>query len=354
MYFQDQNTDNGQSQDVPQQVDVDPGMILEKLDSWVDGFIALLPNMAIAFVLIVIFFFTGRLAGKLVERAAATRDRKNLGTMLGAFAKYTIIISGVVLGLTIIVPTLNPGDLIAGLGVSSVAIGFAFKDILQNWLAGLLILLRQPFEVNDQIVIDGFEGTVEQIETRATIIRTYAGERIVVPNNQIYTKTLTVKTAYDTRRSQYDIGIGYGDDMEEAIEVIQKAISEVKGVNKEKGVEVLPWDLAASWVTMRARWWTNSQRSDVTSTFVKVILAVKKSLDTANIDMPYETRVNLHHDQTDAADGDRSKQREGWPAGKDEESGTPAWKAKMKEEKSIVADNSANRKISDSQNGDKE
>jgi len=329
MYFQDQNAP---SKDASQQVDVDTGMIFEKLDSWVDGFVRLLPNIGIALVLILIFYFLGRFVGKLVEKGAAKRDRANLGSMLGGFTRSAIIIAGVVLGMTVVVPSLNPGDLIAGLGVSSVAIGFAFKDILQNWLAGLLILIRQPFEVKDQIEVDGFEGTVEQIETRATIIRTYAGERIVIPNNQIYTNPVKVKTAHEIRRSQYDIGIGYGDDMDAAIEVLKKAVSEVEGIKKEKGVEVLPWDLAASWVTLRVRWWTESQRADVVKVMVKVILAIKKSLDEAKIDMPYETRVQLMHDQTEAADGDRSKQREGWPASEDEAASTPLWKAKKKKE----------------------
>ena len=129
-------------------------------------------------------------------------------------------------------PTLSPGDLIAGLGVSSVAIGFAFKDILQNWLAGLLILLRQPFEINDQIEVNGREGTVERIETRATIIKTYDGQRLVIPNSDIYTDAVLVKTAYDKRRSQYDVGIGYGDNIGEACDVIRKALSEVEGVQE--------------------------------------------------------------------------------------------------------------------------
>jgi len=341
MFFQNQNTQENQTQDAPQEIDVDSGMIIEKLDSWVDGLVRLLPNIGIALVLVVIAYFVGRFVGNLVKKSAEKRDRKNLGSMMGGLVKYAIIITGVVLGITIIVPSLKPGDLIAGLGVSSVAIGFAFKDILQNWLAGLLILIRQPFEIKDQIEVNGYEGTVEQIETRATIIRTYAGERIVIPNNQIYTNSVKVKTAHDFRRSQYDIGIGYGDDMDEAIDVLKNAVADVDGVNQEKGVEVLPWDLAASWVTLRVRWWTRSERSDVVKTMVKVIPAIKKSLDEAKIDMPYETRVQLMHDQTEAADGDRSKQREGWPVSEDGESSTPAWKAKMEKEKSSKKENNS-------------
>ena len=135
-----------------------------------------------------------------------------------------VIIVGFMLAATVVVPSLKPGDLISGLGVSSVAIGFAFKDILQNWLAGVLILIRQPFEVKDQIEVNGFEGTVERIETRATIIKTYDGQRVVVPNSDIYTNSIIVKTAHEKRRSQYDVGIGYGDNLREACEVLKKSL----------------------------------------------------------------------------------------------------------------------------------
>ncbi|WP_116473788.1 mechanosensitive ion channel family protein [Zobellella maritima] len=319
-------TREGQFQDVPQRVDVDPGVILERIDSWVDGGIRLLPNIFLALVVLALFYGLGVLGRRLIRRQTARRGRENLGEVLGGFIKWAMVLLGFLLAATIVIPTLNPGDLIAGLGVGSVAIGFAFKDILQNWLAGLLILLRQPFEINDQIEVNGHEGTVERIETRATIIKTYDGQRIVIPNSDIYTHAVLVKTAHDKRRSQYDVGIGYGDDIERASEVIRVAVSKIAGVEPEPPVQVLSWDLAASWVTLRVRWWTSSRRSDVTQVHAAVIKAIKLALDEAGIDMPYDTRVCLLHDQTESIDGDRAAQREGWPA---PERGTtqPRWQA---------------------------
>jgi small conductance mechanosensitive channel len=219
--------------DVPQQIDADFGMALERIDSWVDDGIQLLPNIVLAILVMAVFYGVAIFVRRIILRQTAQRDRKNLGDVLGGFVKLTIILLGFLLAATIVIPTLKPGDLIAGLGVSSVAIGFAFKDILQNWLAGLLILFRNPFSINDQIEVNGHEGTVERIETRATIIRTYDGQRIVIPNSDIYTNAVLVKTAYENRRSQYDVGIGYGDGIEEACEVIREAIASVAGVENE-------------------------------------------------------------------------------------------------------------------------
>ncbi len=323
-------TDPRQADDLPQQIDLDVGMAVERIDAWIDGAVRLLPNIVLALLLLGVFWGIALGAGSLVRRHSSRRGRENLGEVLGGFVKWAVVLLGFLLAATIVIPTLRPGDLIAGLGVSSVAIGFAFKDILQNWLAGLLILLRQPFEIEDQIEVNGHEGTVERIETRATIIKTYDGQRIVIPNSEIYTNAVLVKTAHEKRRSDYDVGIGYGDSIDQACEVIRKAVGAVKGVEQEPAPEALAWDLAASWVTIRARWWTSSRRTDVTHVRAAVLAAIKRALDEARIDMPYATQVHLFHDQTEASDGDRNAQREGWPA-PDEGAPQPRWKAQAEQ-----------------------
>lgn len=316
----------GLNADKAGEIDINPGMALEKVDSWVDGLVKLFPNLVIAVIVFALFFVLAKIVRSIIFKTFKGNDRSNLGEVLGGFVKWVVLILGALIAATIIVPSLNPADLIAGLGVSSVAIGFAFKDILQNWLAGLLILLRQPFEIGDQIEASGFEGTVQKIETRATIVRTYDGQRAVIPNSEIYTNAVLVKTGEGQRRSQYDIGIGYADDIDEACEIIAKAISSIDGVTSDPAPETFVWDLAASWVTIRARWWTNSPRGDVVVNRSQILRAVKYALDEAGIDMPYDTKVQLFHDQTEDVDGDRDAQREGWPAPKQGDKPKPRYK----------------------------
>ena len=330
--MQQQTPENNQAQDVPQEIDLNPGAIVEKIDSWVDGFMRLLPNILVAIVMVVIFYFLAKLAKRLVSRATTSRGRENLGEVLGGMVKWIVFFIGFLLAVTVVLPSVQPGDLIAGLGVSSVAIGFAFKDILQNWLAGLLILLRQPFEVGDEIEVNGFVGSVERIETRATIIRQYNAKRVVVPNSDIYTNAVKVITANEFIRSQYDIGVGYGDSIEDAKEVIRKAVRSVEGVHTDHPIDVLTWDLAASWVTLRVRWWSKTARKDIVNLHDRVLQTMKIALDEAKIDMPYETQVHLFHDQTEETDGDRNAQREGWPAPKDTDAPKPKWRKEMEEQ----------------------
>lgn len=290
----------------------------EKVQGMINGFFALLPNVVLALIVFAIFFIVAGTIRRLVRRL--TRDRRharNLGLILGRLAQWTILLIGLFISLSIIIPTLRAGDLVQLLGISGVAIGFAFRDILQNFLAGILILLTEPFQLDDQIVFKDFEGTVENIQTRATTIRTYDGRRIVIPNSELFTNSVTVNTAFESRRLEYDVGIGYGDDIDEAKRLILEAIHETEGVLREPAPDALVMDLAGSTVNIRARWWVKPpRRAEVLDLQDKVLTAIKKKLTVNGIDLPFPTQQILFHDQTEETDGDRSRQREGWPAGK--------------------------------------
>jgi small conductance mechanosensitive channel len=295
------------------QIDASTGLIIEKIDGWVDGFYFLLPNLVVAAILLLIFWFVALGAARLVERAGRRRGRHNLGEVGGTLLRWLVMILALMLAVTIVAPSISPADLFGFLGIGSVAIGFAFKDILQNMLAGILILIRQPFAVGDQIISGGHEGTVEGIETRATLIRTYDGVRVVIPNSDIYTDAVVVLTAFERRRSDYDVQIGSSDDWDEAREVMTRAALGCEGVLSDPAPEALAWEIADSGKNLRLRWWTDSKRSDVVHVRSRVICAVQKALTEAGIDLPYPTQVVLLHDQTEETDGDRSRQREGWP-----------------------------------------
>ncbi|MBI6630447.1 mechanosensitive ion channel family protein [Pontibaca salina] len=297
------------------QVDANVGLIFDKLDGWLDGLFRLLPNILVAIVVVILFWLLGLGLGKLVVTTANRRGRESLGEVGSSLVRWAMAIVGIMLAVTIVAPSVTPGDLFAGLGVSSVAIGFAFKDILQNMLAGILILLRQPFEVGDQIVSGGHEGTVDKIETRATMITTYDGRRVVIPNAVIYTDSVVVNTAFETRRSEYDIGIGCNDPWDRARELMEQACAAVEGVSSDPPPETIPIELGDFANVVRLRWWTKSDRASQIHTFGEVLQAVYKALDQEGIDMPYPTQVHLFHDQTEEVDGDRTRQREGWPAG---------------------------------------
>ncbi|OUL22199.1 mechanosensitive ion channel protein MscS [Nostoc sp. RF31YmG] len=292
----------------------------KEVQSMINGFVTLLPKLVLALIVFLIFFLIAGAIKKSVKRL--TRNRRyarNLGLVLGRLAQGTTILVGLFVALSIVIPTFRAGDLVQLLGISGVAIGFAFRDILQNFLAGILILLTEPFRIDDQIVFKDFEGTVENIETRATTIKTYDGRRIVIPNSELFTNSITVNTAFESRRLQYDVGIGYGDDIDQAKQLILEAMHSVDQVLKDPAPDVLVMELAESTVNIRARWWIKPpRRADDLISRDRVLCAIKKKLVENGIDLPFPTTQILFHDQTEETDGDRSRQREGWPAGKGE------------------------------------
>ena len=290
----------------PEQIHADPGLIVDKLDTWLDGLFRLIPNIAVATVLMVVVVVVGFAVGSAIRRMARNRRRADLGAVIGSVARWAIWIAGAMLALTILTPSIRPGDLIAGLGIGTVAIGFAFKDILQNLLSGILLLIRQPFAVGDQIVVGDYEGTVEHIQTRATLIKTYDGRRVVIPNSDVYTDAVTVNTAFPTRRSQYDFGITYGSDTTLAMKVAVEAAAGVARVMDDPPPEALSVDLGDFAKVVRLRWWTKSTRTDVVHVASDVMLAVEDAFGANGIEIPFPTRTLYLHDQTGVEAGDRT------------------------------------------------
>ena len=291
-------------------------LMQEKLTAAGEAFFLQLPNLIAATILVVVVWYASKGLVLVIKRISVARQRPDLGSLLGSLAR------GVVIGLTllfaaaIVFPTVNPGDIFATLGLGSVAIGFAFKDILQNLLAGLLLVIRRPYQRGDQIVVKGYEGTVEQIESRATFLKTYDGLRVIIPNSDVYTSPVVVKTAFEKHRDELVVGIGYGDNPAKAVEYFRAAVSAVEGVSNDPPVEVIPWGLSDFTVNLKVRWWGGSPRLEQVVLKGRVIMAVAKAAKEHGVDLPFPTSVVLFHDQTEEVDGDRAQQREGWPAGK--------------------------------------
>lgn len=284
----------------------------------VNGLVAAVPSVLVALVVfcgfLVVAAFVKGVVARLTERRL--QAHRNAGVAIGRLAQGLVIFLGLLVALSVALPTFRPGDVVQVLGIGSVAVGFAFRDILQNFLAGILLLVTQPFRIGDQIVASNYEGTVEDIQTRATFIRTYDGRRVVIPNADLFTDTVVVNTAFEHRRLEYDVGIGYGDDIERARGIILATLRGTEGVLAEPAPDVLLMDLAPSSVCLRVRWWiAPPKRADALDARDKVLTAVKNQLTFHGIDLPFPTHQILFHDQTEDGDGDRARQREGWPAG---------------------------------------
>jgi small-conductance mechanosensitive channel len=259
---------------------VDLRVIYQSIRGLYLAFVAWLPRLLVALLIIAIAVVVARSVRWAAQRAVRTRaHHTNLQVALGRLAFVAAVAVGVLIAATVAFPSFTIGSLIQLLGVSSVVIGFAFKDIFQNFLAGILLLLTNPFEVGDQIIVDAFEGTIEEIQTRATLITTYDRRRVVVPNADLFTKSVTVNTAYDRRRMWYDVSVKGSDDARRVQRLLEGAVrSGIEGVEPDPLATALLISLASGALTFRLLWWSSSERVGYLIVQNRVLIAVYQAL----------------------------------------------------------------------------
>ena len=261
-----------------------------------------IPSIVAGLVVFVLFYIGSRIGAKVARNVAGrTGMARNLIELLVRIGAVIVIAFGVLFAAVIIFPSFKLGDLVAGLGLSSVAIGFAFKDILQNFIAGLFLLWRQPFRVGDEIVAGNYSGRVEEITARSTRIHTYDGERAVIPNADVYTQPVLVRTAFGKRRAKFTVGIGYPDSIEKARDTIMGVFKGIEGLHDDPGPWVYVSELAGSSVNLTVYFWTDDSQRELLRVSDRVATGIKLALDQAGIDMPFPTRVVLFHDESKAS-----------------------------------------------------
>lgn len=290
-----------------------------RMQNLLQSFLVTIPNILIGLLVFVIFLGIARLASNAVSSVAGRAGQpRGIALVFSRIVSWLVLAVGVLVALTVIFPTLTTASLFGALGVSGVAIGFAFKDIFQNLLAGLLILVTRPFRIGDQIVSGDHEGVVEDIQVRATLLRTYDNRRVVIPNSELYTNRVTVNTAYPQRRLSVTVGIGYGDDIAAARALILKTLGGLDGLLTDPAPSVLVKELGDFSVNLDVRFWIDPPiRKEAVEAQDGVLEAIRNALPAAGFDLPFPTQQLLLHDQTEATDGDRTRQREGWPARRD-------------------------------------
>ncbi len=289
---------------------------IDKIAETGGSFVNSIPTILLGIAIFAAFVLLG-IAVKFLIRQLGKKKHRNFNLVLavGRIVQGALFVVGLLVAAVIIFPEFTPTSALASLGFGSVALAFAARDILQNYLAGILLLITEPFRLGDQVVFGDFEGTVTDIQARATFIRTYDGRRVVIPNAELFTNSVLVNTAFESRRVEYDIGIGYGDDIEKAKQILLEVLRAEPTANDTPAPEALVVELGGEAVMLRARWWIDPpQKQDLFESRDAVLMQVKRRLTKAGVDLPFPTQQILFHDQTDEADGDRRRQREGWPA----------------------------------------
>jgi small conductance mechanosensitive channel len=251
-----------------------------------DTFVGALPRVGIAAGVLVAFVVTGRLLRPLIRRRLVRRRTPSFARVFAKLTSSAMTVAGVLLAVTIVFPSVRPVDVLTGAGVLTIAAGFAFQDILQNMLAGIILLFRQPFRGGDQIRAGEVMGTVEEINIRETVITTFDGRRVLVPNAKVYTDVIHVQTAHQRIRASFVVGIAYEADMAAARTIAVEAVAQVDGVAPDPAPEAIYVELADSTVDLTVQFWCDSHQLEMRRTVGRAMEAVKSAFDAHGIEMP--------------------------------------------------------------------
>ena len=241
---------------------------------------------ALAAVLVLAIFWALATGLRLVLRLLTShtvRD-KTAASLIRQLGYYAVWIIGVFVAAGAL--GFEPETVVTGLGLTSLALGFALKDILSNFVSGMLLLLLRPFELGDQIVLGSTEGSVERIELRATQIRTYDGRIVYIPNAEIFTSRLMNNTAAPVRRAAVTLPLGYDQDLKNAISAFIAASERTAGVLQDPPPAVRVRELGPDDILLDVNFWTDSRRSDFSATTSAVRQALVEEAKRSGIGLP--------------------------------------------------------------------
>ena len=270
-----------------------PDPLRDQLETYGTGFWRILPQAILALLFLLFVWVVVRVVRFVLPRVLRKAHvRRALIDVFLMLATVGLWLLGVLIAVTIAFPTITPGRALTALGVGGVAIGFAFKDVFENFLAGVLLLIREPFSIEDYIECEEIEGQVEEITIRDTHVRQTDGQLVVAPNAMFFKNPVTIRTAEDVRRTTIISGVAYGEDVDEAREVIAKAVRSVDSVRDDvRDVQIFAQEFADSSINFEITWWTGSRPLDIRSSRDKVVAAVKRALDDAGIEIPFPYRT---------------------------------------------------------------
>lgn len=250
-------------------------------DLW-DGFVSRLPSLVVGLVVLAFFYFLARmvrfLAGRSIKKIKASEHAAQVVSRLVSIA---VMVVGVLVSLGVM--GINPGALVASLGLMSVGLGFALKDVIENFLAGITIILQRPFVIGDAVRFGDVEGIVEDVRVRDTVIRMFDGRKVFVPNRSLFSGVVINSTVNRRRRFDFQVGIVYQADPIRAAGMVEEVLQGLEGILADPPPVVVAESLSDCSVNLRVYFWLDPVENNALEVKSKAIAAVKERLEEAGI-----------------------------------------------------------------------
>lgn len=267
--------------------------LVDKLTDWYVEFVALLPNILIAAAILVLTMYVARLAQQAV-RAAVMRvsSYKNVNNLAVSLTKGVVVSVGIFAALTVVGLGTVVATLLAGAGIAGLAIGFAFQDVAANFISGVLLAVRRPFREGEIVESNGHQGTVVEVNLRATHLRTFQGQIVVLPNKDVLQAPLVNFSRTGSRRIDLACGVAYGDDLGQAEEVALETIKAIEYRDEEKAVDLFYSGFGGSSIDFVVRFWVPfAKQTDYLRARSDSIMRLKAQFEANAITIPFPIRT---------------------------------------------------------------
>ena len=271
--------------------------LLGKLEGWLDAIVLYLPNFVAAVVIVVIAAVIARVVRRVVTALLHrvtnhAPQAANVVDLLATVAYIVVLLAGTFIALGVLNLDGVVTTLLAGAGVVGLALGFAFQDIASNFIAGVLMAVRNPFVLGQIIETNGFTGTVKELTLRSTILETFTGQRVILPNAKVFGDPIINYSTLRTRRVDVGCGVGYGDDLEAAQNAALEAVEGLEARLADRPVQLYYTEFGDSSINFTVRFWVDFQKqTDFLQAQSDAIKAIKTALDAAGVTIPFPIRT---------------------------------------------------------------
>ncbi|MBC7417814.1 MAG: mechanosensitive ion channel [Pedobacter sp.] len=268
-------------------------LITDKLSLWLKDLIKILPNILLATIVAVIGFFVAKYIHKLATKLLDKLFRNHILNNLFSSIIY-IFFLGIVVFIALSILNLDKAitTILGGAGLLGLAFAFAFQDIAANFMSGIFISFRRPISVGNIVKIKDFMGKIESINLRDTVIRTFQGQMVIIPNKEVFQNPIENFSMLGKRRFDLSVGVSYGEDLERVAQITMDAVRDLPGLDKNEKTTMFYNEFADSSINYTIRFWINSlEQPDYLRVGSDAIIRIKKAYDANDIVIPYPIRT---------------------------------------------------------------
>lgn len=267
-------------------------IVVEKIVSWSENFVSMLPNFILALLAFFVFVFIAKYSTKLLRKILRrTIDNPALNNIIGKTLYISIIIIGTFVALSVLNLEKTVTSLLAGAGIIGLALGFAFQDIAANFISGILMAARRPFKVGDVIETLNHEGVVEKINIRTTELKSFQGQQIIIPNKEVFQNALVNDSFNGKRRIDLGVGVSYGDDLQKVKDVTLNAVRSISSRTEDE-LKLVYTEFGDSSINFTVMIWVEfTNQISFLESQSEAIMLIKKAFDENDITIPFPIRT---------------------------------------------------------------